>query len=232
MKKILFILIVQISAIGYAFAQCNEFYQLNAGSEWETQTYSDKDKPTGKVRQKITDYKEEGAGFKATIHSITYNEKGKEMTQGDLNLSCDKGTVLIDMRGLVNDDYLKAFKDVQMKVETENLEIPSKLTAGQTLKNGKATITTVGDSALPMELQVDITERKVEGKESITTPAGTFECYKITGKSTTHLKMVVNTTFQFNTVEWLAPKVGVVKTESYNAKNGKRVGYSLLTYFK
>jgi hypothetical protein len=69
--------------------------------------------------------------------------------------------------------------------------------------------------------------RKVEALESITTPAGTFECYKLTYdmEIKSMIKMTVKAT------QWVARNVGAVKTESFD-KNGKLVGYSLLTAFR
>jgi hypothetical protein len=57
--------------------------------------------------------------------------------------------------------------------------------------------------------------RKVEKKESITTSAGTFECFKIVSES--EMKMMVKKTSK--TAVWFAKGVGMVKMESYNKKN-------------
>ena len=82
------------------------------------------------------------------------------------------------------------------------------------------------NSPIPMTMNISITNRKIVGKESVTTPAGTFECDKITSDLTVETKMAIGFTLSFSTVEWLAPKVAVVKSESY--KKGKLQGYSLL----
>jgi hypothetical protein len=79
-------------------------------------------------------------------------------------------------------------------------------------------------------MTVTITDRKVVGKESVTTPAGTFDCFKITSNSTIKTKTVVGITMEFSAIEWLAPKAAIVKSESY--KKGKLQGYTLLTKLK
>ncbi|MEQ9168598.1 MAG: hypothetical protein RLO12_20235, partial [Fulvivirga sp.] len=78
--------------------------------------------------------------------------------------------------------------------------------------------------SIPFKMEVNIVNRKVEGKESITTPAGTFECYKITYTINTKSIMSMETTG----ADWIAKEIGMVKSENYN-KNGKLQGYSLLT---
>ena len=79
---------------------------------------------------------------------------------------------------------------------------------------------------MPMKIKMDIIDRKVEAMETITTPAGTFETYKITSKSIMKNQMGISMTFEFDNVEWLAKEVGVVKSESF--RKGKSNGYTLL----
>ncbi|WP_133259501.1 TapB family protein [Pseudochryseolinea flava] len=225
--KILVTMLMAIAIISSAAAQCNQFYPIQNGSYWEMETYNGKGKLTGKNQQRVIQYNGTASGFTATINSTTLNEKGKELMKGDLELKCAGGTVYIDMRNFINEDQMKALQSYELKVESENLELPSALSVGQTLKNGTVTLTAT-NAPMPMKMTVNITDRKVEAKESVTTPAGTFDCYKITSKGTFKNQMGINMTFEFSTVEWLAPKVGMVKTESYN-KNGKLNGSTVLT---
>ena len=216
-------LLILINIYSYVLqAQCNQYYQIEDGTEWEIQNFNAKGKLTGTNKQKVTTFNKTSGGFEAIIHSVLVNDKGKQNMEGDLNFKCDGGTMYLDMRNFVSEDQMKAYKDFEMKIESENLEIPSTLTPGQTLKDASLLLTTV-NAPFPMKLKIFITDRKVEGKESITTPAGTFECIKVTAKMS--IQSIINA--NFSTIEWIAPKVGVVKTESYN-KSGKLVGYSLL----
>lgn len=226
-KTTLTLIILLIGTLTNVIAQCNEFYQIDNGSSWELETYNAKGKLTGINKQNVTAYNKNGSGFTATIHSVMNNEKGKELMKGDLEMKCVDGTVFIDMRNFVSEDQLKNMASYEMKVESENLEVPSSLNVGQSLKDGSITITAT-NSPMPMSINVVISDRKVAGKESITTPAGTFDTYKITSKGMIKNKFGVAITFEFSTIEWLAPKLGVVKTESYN-KNGKLNGSTVLT---
>jgi hypothetical protein len=229
MKKILQTLFILLfSTTSHTFAQCNEFYQIDNGSSWEMETYNAKGKLSAVNKQKVTAYTTGANGFTATINSAMYNEKGKELMKGDLEMKCSTGTLFIDMRNFISEDQMKSMGSYEMKVESQNLEIPSSLSIGQSLKDGSINITAT-NSPLPMTTNVLISERKVVGKESITTPAGTFDTYKITSKSTVKSKFGIGVTVESSNVEWLAPKVGVVKTESYNPKDNKLRGYTLLT---
>ncbi|HEY3404107.1 MAG TPA: hypothetical protein VGK59_12010, partial [Ohtaekwangia sp.] len=203
------------------------FYVLENGTEWEMENYNAKEKLIGKNQWKVTSYTTTASGYTATVHSSLTNEKGKEQAKSDLEMKCDNGVFFIDMRNFITEDQLKALGTYETKVEATNLEVPSKLSIGQTLKDGTITITAVG-TGMPIKMTATITNRKVEAQESITTPAGTFTTYKISSNLTLQNQMGINVNMNFSTIEWLAPKVGLVKTESYN-KSGKLMGYSVLS---
>ena len=222
--------IICFCATIYANAQCNEFYQFIQGSEWEYETYNAKGKITGKNHQKVTSLEKTSNGFNATVNSVFYNDKGKETMKGDLTYKCDGKIMYVDMRNFISDEQLQAFKGYEMKVESENLEMPSSLSEGQTLKDGSVNVTGVG-SGLPIALNVKITDRKVAGKETITTPSGTYECYKITSNMAMQTQMGIKMNNNFSTIDWIALKVGTVKSETYN-KSGKLMGSTLLTTWK
>lgn len=227
MNKLLCLIILALSSITIVQAQCNEYYTLQEGSEWEFEHHNGKGKLTGRNQQKVIAFTKAASGFDATVNSVMFDEKGKELMKGDLQFKCDNGTMYIDMRNFVSEEQLKAFSSYEMKVESENLEIPSRLSEGQSLNNGSITITASG-GPFPMKMTVTIKDRKVEAKENVTTPAGTFDCYKISSKMTMQNQMGVTMTTEFSSIEWIAPRVGVVKSESYN-KNGKLNGYTVLS---
>lgn len=227
MRILLQLLAVAILSTNIAHGQCNEFYQFNEGDQWEMATFNAKDKPTGKTQQNVKSLEKTGNGYNAIVTSMHYDEKGKELMRSDLEFKCTDGTIYIDMRNFIPQEQLKAFQSYEMKAEAENLEMPSSLSAGQSLKDGSITITTIG-APLPMKMTVKITDRKVEAKESITTPAGTFSCYKISSNMNVESQFGVKISLTMSSVDWISTKVGSVRSESYN-KNGKLIGYTILT---
>ena len=220
------ILFITLSYAFSGYAQCNEYYQLSEGSEWEMVNYNAKGKAVGRNVQKVTSFDGQSGSFTATVHSVIYDKKDKEVMQSDLDFKCDNGTMIVDMRNFINEEQMTMFQNYEMQVEAENLEVPNDLSVGRSLKDGSVTVT-AHNAPMPMNMSVVITDRKVVAKETVTTPAGTFDCYKITSKSTVNTKMGLGMKFEYTTTEWLAPKVAVVKSESY--RNGKLHGYTLLT---
>ncbi|MEO1049647.1 MAG: hypothetical protein AAFX87_03455 [Bacteroidota bacterium] len=220
MRKIV-ISILALLAVHSLHAQCdNPYYSFDQGSKWTMENYSAKGKKTGKVTSEITKLDKSGGGFNATIKSTTYDKKDEMILEGELDMQCESGVIRFDMRKFIPEETLKTLGGAEMEVVGDNLELPANLSVGEKLKDGSIRVN--GD--LPFNISVDITNRKVAAKESVTTPAGTFECYKITYD--VKLKTVIG--IQAKGAEWIARKVGIVKTESYN-KNGKLTGYSVLS---
>jgi hypothetical protein len=114
-----------------------------------------------------------------------------------------------------------------MKLEGGSLELPSSMKAGDLLKNGDMKISFSNNGMNVMSITIVVTNRKVEAIETVTTPAGTYECYKITYDLAT--KMMINV--KTKAAEWYAKGVGLVKSETYSL-DGKLMGSSVLNSIK
>jgi hypothetical protein len=214
--------------LGYSsFSQCNNFWHIEQGSVWEYEMFDKKGKSNGKNHQSVTSFESTASGFKAVVHSVMTSDKGKELATGDLEYTCDNGTIYLDMRKFIPEQQYKALENYEVQVEADKLEIPSTLSVGQILKDGEVTVTAT-NSPVPMKMTVNVVDRKVVAKESVQTPAGKFDCLKITSKSIVKNHMGIAMTFEFSATEWIAPKVGLVKSESYD-KKGKLNGSSVLS---
>ena len=76
-----------------------------------------------------------------------------------------------------------------------------------------------------MNMAFDMVNRTVEKKETLTTPAGTFDCYVIT--SDNNAKMMMANTAHTSRM-WLAEGIGMIRQDVFN-KKGKRVSKAVLT---
>jgi len=139
-------------------------------------------------------------------------------------MECDNGIIKLDVSKLIPQESLQAFKDMDVTLEMTELELPNNLNVGQKLKKSTFTIK-AANPQMPLSMSFDIVNREVIGKESITTSAGTFECYKITYDINTKMSIINTTT---KGVDYIAEKVGTVKTENFKS-NGKLISYTLLT---
>jgi hypothetical protein len=96
---------------------------------------------------------------------------------------------------------------------------PAEMQPGMKLNDVECSISGSTQEGYPFKVKYVFKERTVEGVESITTPAGTFECTKIN-----YLYAVGPVKWQ--TSAWLSKDVGIVKTEYY--KKGKLVSSAIL----
>ncbi len=163
----------------------------------------------------------------ATILFKTYDKNDKPLSESMLGVKCEAGIFYVDMEGYINQQMVSAYEDMEVKVETDNLELPGKLSPGDVLKDVSLKMDISSSGFKIMTLQLTITDRLVESKENITTAAGSFECFKINQNIVT--SRPVRTTMK--TTEWLSPGTGMIKSESYNG-SGKFMGRSELIELK
>ncbi len=227
MKYLFYVSAILFFCISFeTFAQCNSYFPLREGMEWEYGSFSPKGKLQGKQQMKVSKYDASANGFDATLDVQLYDKKGKKIHDSKLDMTCDGGTLLYDMRQFIPAEQMEAMKNYEIQIEAENLEYPSSLSPGQSLKDGSITLTVTG-SPIAMTITVNIVDRKVESEESVDTPAGTFKAMKISSKSIVKSKMGINMTREFQSMDWLVEDVGMVKSETF--RNDKSMGYSALT---
>ncbi len=224
LKNLLSLALVLSSFLG--ISQCNPYFDINEGSTWSYENFNHKDKLQGSQTQTVSSYEKSSNGYEALLAVVSRDKKGKEIGNGELEIICENGILKFDMRRFVPEEQMQAMENFAVEVEGNNLEYPAELSAGMNLPDGDITVTAVG-TAVSMNINVEITERKVVGSETVSTPAGDFEAFKITSKSTVTSKMGMSLTFEFDQIEWITRGVGMVRSESY--RKDKLQGYTVLT---
>ena len=229
MKKVSLIVTTLLSVFQLSFAQdCSQsFFALKEGTKIEMTSYSAKGKMTSITNSFVKSIKSTSTGFDATVQASAKNDKGKDLIEDKTySVKCDNGTIKFDIGSMMMGDMSSQMKNMEATISGEGIDYPSNLSEGMPLKDGATEIKMGSNGMTFMTMKFDIKNRKVEKKESITTPAGTFVCYKVTYD----MDMKVLMRRSMKTAEWLAPGVGVVKTETYNQK-GELEGYTELTKF-
>ena len=220
-------IIVLISVFFISFSSlsqnaCKAYYPFEEGTKFEITNYNKKGKKEGVVKYEVTNVN----GNEATIKTVIFDAKGKEITTSNYKVMCEGNKVSIDFKSLINPDMLKQYKDMDMDITGTNIELPNDLQVGQSLKDANMNMA-INMGGITMNMKIDMLNRKVDKKESITTPAGTFDCFALSYDN----EMKMGMKMKFKIKEWIAEGVGMVRNESYN-KNGKLMGYSELTSFK
>jgi hypothetical protein len=235
MKKInfyrgLFLSLLLVSFTSYVKSQnCNMYYALVNGSAYEMTNFDDKGKEDGKTINKISNVVSSSEAIMAKVETTNKDKNDVITSTNNSSVKCTGNKILIEIKRFIPSQYMEQWKDMDIKSDATWLEIPQIIGIGQTLKNGSGTISVYNNSTLFTTMKISIVNRKVVGKESIVTSAGTFDCFKITYDiKLENTTMGVTTPVNMKSSEYYAAGTGSVKTESYD-KNNKLMGYSLLT---
>lgn len=197
--------------------ECSQYYPMIEGSSFEYTVYNKKGKADGVIAYSVSNVRTNGDSTTATMQMNMKNGKGKEQYTMDYDFTCENGVIKIDYESLFPKQMTEQFGDnVEIKMSGTDVELPASLSVGQELKDANVDVA-MDMGMMKMEIAVKTINRKIEKKETITTPAGTFECFVLYSESVTKMPMGGGNK-AFPSRIWLADGVGMIKQVSYNAK--------------
>ena len=221
--QIFIFLIIFLGKIVVVAQGCHEYFPYKIGTEWEITMYDDKEKIISVNTYKILD--QDGINYQVSIRSVDI--KGKEKLNMTTKWKCENNQLSFEMKDFFPPTAAMNNTKAELKLTGDNLNYPKKLIPGQSLPDANSTLEMYIDGMRFMNMQMKVYERKVENNETVTTPAGTFECIKLT--QMTDVKSMFNV--KAKSTLWLAKEHGMVKTQSYNEK-GRLMSTQLMTKFK
>jgi len=174
----------------------------------------------------IKDVVIDGSSYKCSVSSTSYDKKDEEIFNVDFEVMCTDGVYRADLSNFINPYMKESFGNAEIKISGNELEIPKNLAVGTSLPDAN-THMEAEIGILTMKMDMEVTNRKVESKEKVSTPVKEFEAYKVTADE--HVKMSImnrNT----KSVYYYAEGYGQVKAEFFD-KKGKLDNYMLLTKF-
>lgn len=133
---------------------------------------------------KVSDVNTSGGVTTADVVSEGYDKNGKLMNTSNITYKCDGGVMMMDMSfNMPQQSQQNTKMDVKM-VNKGYMEYPSGIQVGDHLKDATTQMEMTMNNGMTALTTVQITDRNVVSKESVTTPAGTWDCFKITYKTT------------------------------------------------
>ena len=207
---------------------CDGYYPMNKGVSFEMTSYNKKDKVEAIMKHKIIESKDIANGVIATCEMSFSDEKGNQGLEITYESKCQNGKYYFNLENMFS-QMTSQYEAQGMKISFKNgiTVMPNNLVVGDKLEDATMTMEMSSD-AVNMEMIITISDKVVIGKETITTPAGTYDCLILTQNTTISMGKLMNITT--SSKDWISRGVGTVKSESYD-KNGKLDGYSLLTMF-
>ncbi len=230
MKKIIQTSLVVLALFGAAFVRAQDcgasFYPMKAGTKMTLNHFDAKNKPSGQSLQTIKSSRATANGMEAEVESEFVDTKGRGTGQRSYTVVCENGVFKLNMQDMIGSGGAAQAQSAEMRMEVmgDNLDLPVKLKAGQVLNGGTMNMKSYMGGLKLMDWDFIIKDRKVESVESVTVPAGTFECYKVTYLM--DYKMMGKMRHSKSTV-WYAKGAGMVKQETYD-DGGKPMGSLVL----
>lgn len=228
MKQIFLALLILFSSITLQFGQdCESFYSFDQGKKSEMTTYDRKGKVVSITEHMISKLENQDGKLIASIMATIKDKNDKVISSNEFDVECLDGTYYVQMQDLLDRRMLDAYESMEVSILSTALKTPANLKAGMALEEGTTTIDVKTNGVKIMSIDIDIENRIVEGQEKLTTAAGTFDCWIISYDTKTSFG--VSKTMKAK--EWIALKVGIVRSETYNSK-GEIENYTELTKFQ
>ena len=229
MKTLIKSLIILLLFTTYSFSQstCSKYYPFKEGTTLQYTNYDKKGKESGELSYKVNNYRKSEGKDWITMTMSTSDKKGNGIGDISYDISCDGNGVSIDFKSLGNMAMMKQFESMETKITGTNTTLPNSLSVGQELPDSNMNME-ISMSGISMKVNTLIKDRKVTGKEKVTTPAGTYNCLIL---EQTTIADVMGKKISTTTKSWFAEGVGMVKQESYN-KSKKLTNSTKLTALK
>jgi hypothetical protein len=186
---------------------CKTFLFMSTNAQIEMTIYDKKGKAAGVQSWNVTDVKNDGNGYSSTINTLFKDEKGKEISKGTGLYKCSGGMLQADMQMVMPPQPQLQTSDV--KLSNAYIEYPYTMTVGESLKDAQMEMDLTLNSGMKSKVNFKETNRKVNAKESVTTPAGTWDAYQISYDANMRIQMgPIGVPTNFTVKEWYVPGIG------------------------
>ncbi|RFS21382.1 hypothetical protein DVR12_15910 [Chitinophaga silvatica] len=230
MKSLVILLLTACSVLSINAQNCKGYYYLTNNAEIEMTIFDSKDNASGKTVYKVTRVRNTGDSTISDFTNNYYDRDAQLLTSGEGHFRCYGSGVVLDMKMSI--PSMQQMEDIKIPAKPNKayLDYPAEMQVGQQLKDGLFEMTGKMNG-VDVDVSYSVNNRKVAGQEMVTTPAGTWTCYKIAYDIDFEMRMMgAGIPIQFSAVEWFAPGFGTVK--SVSMKDGQLVGATLITSVK
>lgn len=213
LMKSVFFLGALICAVQLCAQDCTGYYFLRDNSTVEMEIYNRKGQVTGRQISKVNNVKQAGGVTTAEVDMQMLDKKGKETAVSKSLVRCENGVMLMNINMFMPAQQGGIQADVTMS--DVFVEFPASMQVGDQLKDARVQMDIDANNGIKQTVELEITDRKVEGREKVSTAAGSWDCFKISQKTFMRIRtMGIGVPVTVETTEWFAPGFGVVKTES------------------
>jgi hypothetical protein len=224
----LLVLFFTFSLNGFS-QNCEFYFPLVENRGVQLQNFNPRDRLQSSQEIRVQRVETTGEKVTATMESRVFDQRGREQHQGSFQVSCTGNQMMIDVQSMLDPNLMEGFQGMEVQVEGSEIILPSGLAAGQSLPDAEMNMKVVTGGLTFADIHFTISNRKVESRESVEVPAGTFECYKLSYETFMETRtMGIPIRVSGRVIEYHAPGIGAVRTETYDSRD-RLQGYTVLS---
>jgi hypothetical protein len=214
LKHITTIAAICVAVVSSHAQDCSKFLFLQKDKTVEMTIYNKKGEPNGRQVYLVSDVSASGGATTGKLASEMFDKKGKSMAKASSSVQCNGGIFSIDMRMMLPQEQAEQMGNAQASGQGALIDYPGNMKVGDQLKDGNLSMD-IKRGGMTQTLTMEISERKVLSQESVTTTAGTWDCFKISAHAHIRIKAgPIGIPFNYDYMEWYAPGFGTIKSDS------------------
>jgi len=210
MKKISMLIICLLAATKLLAQDCSQFVYMQKGKTIEMTCFNQGGKVMWKIVNFISDVSAANGTTTATAVTESFDANGHSKGKGNALYKCTGGAFVVDLNA-------NTPQTPGAKFTANDMEYPAHMTVGEHFDDITTQLTMTDGTGRKMNMTNKITNRTVVDKESITTPAGTWEALKITYTQTTTMDSSIGMPPRTSVItQWYVPNFGIVQYTAYS----------------
>lgn len=231
MNTLIHLLLATLACMNSVRAQDCAGMTLKPGMTFEQQTFMKNDKLLSTAKYRVTGVSREGGAtvVKMDVQTFDAFERTKNPPVVHTRFTCTGTDILLDFSTMATSLKNEDMPDMTVKMTANKVTFPVRLRVGQSIQDGTVAMqmTSAGKPYGTMDMRMS--NQKVTGRESVKTPAGLFNAYKITSDVSTKMQMgTMKNTMTMQKVTYRVPdQLLDVRTEMYRGKT--LISYTLLS---
>ncbi|GAA4277473.1 TapB family protein [Aquimarina mytili] len=217
LKTILVTALLSIMPMIGIAQECKAVLFMKQGAILDYTDYSKNGKKKGSTRHETINISGTSNTIDAIIEATVLDKKNKESFSTQYKANCNNGLFSVDMLRFFSLDKLSEQhqENFSLEIDGDVLEFPTNSKVGDVLDDGHINIKVNNQGFTLITMTFDIFNRKIVAEETITTPAGAFNCQKVTLDFKSKFGIIkINGSGK----EWYHDNAVVIRSESYNKK--------------
>ncbi|WP_102407490.1 hypothetical protein [Parabacteroides bouchesdurhonensis] len=232
--KVVFAALLSMFAVAGAMAQdCTFFFPQSEGTVLVRKGYDAKGNLQTIMTYKVDEVETIPSGQQVEADYVFTNAAGTVINKGDIEAYCQNGEFFMDMKQSLSYPGVVSEMNTDVDITDNFVNYPNTFTPDFNSDNvymDDASVKIYDKKNRKNRRDISIYDREYMTNETITTPAGTFECAKVKYKMDTRSPKSKEKITGYG-YEWYAPNVGLVRTEQYNDNNALQ-SYTVLEEIK